>query len=79
MKERDEMIRGLKIRSSEQLERLVRGSDEQARDWQEQKTALEQHYEQVIAEINSRNEVITAVLVWVLNFFLCVISRFSGG
>ena len=77
MKERDEMIRGLKIRSSEQLERLVRSSGEQARDWQEQKTALEQHYEQVIAEISSRNEVITA-LRWVLNYFLCVISRFSG-
>ena len=59
VKERDEMINELKMRRSEQIDRLAQSSDEKERDWQEQRAVLEQHYRQIIAEISSRNEVIS--------------------
>ena len=81
MKERDQMISDLKMRSSEQREQVAHSSEETARDSQEQKTALEQHYKQIIAEISSRNEVRTGnmfnwALTYVLNHFLSFVSIF---
>ena len=57
------MISDLKTRSSAQLDRLVRSSDEQALDWQTQRALLEQHYKQIVAEIKSRNEVNSSFLM----------------
>ena len=50
MTERDEMIGELKSRTSDQMDRLTRSSEEQ-------RSALEQHYRQLITELKSRNEV----------------------
>jgi len=54
VKERDQMISDLKVRSSEQQDRFARSSDQQ-------RAALEQHYRQIINEISSRNEVLAAL------------------
>ena len=50
MTERDEVIGELKSRTSDQMDRLTRSSEEQ-------RSVLEQHYRQMITELKSRNEV----------------------
>ena len=68
VKERDEMIRELKMTDSERADRLTHSLNEQAHYLQQQRSALEQHYTQIISELNSRNEVLTTVLLLLIIF-----------
>jgi len=63
VKERDEMISELKTTDAERVDRLSRSLDERTYQLQQQNSQLEQHYKQIIGELGSRNEVLTAALV----------------
>ena len=60
MKEQDEILRKLKTTKAKQMDRLNCSLDEQSQQFQQQRSALEQHYKQIVYDMSSRNEVITA-------------------
>ena len=78
VKERDAMLRELKMTDAERANKLTLSLSEQVHQLQQQRSAIEQHYTQIINELNSRNEVLTAVLLLQI-IFRFIFSWGQGG
>ena len=55
--DRDEMISSMQRTHDEQLEKLASIAEGRTQQWQQQKAEMEQHYTQLMAEVQARHKV----------------------